>query len=112
MNEVKLQHAQMLNELLTSYCSFCFPAGMPVASWILTLITDTYEDISVAAFMNETLAVTKNKNKNKSAQPYLVCERNSEIQNLPIQLPFSLVLHVGDLNLYSHRTLEIKKLIS
>lgn len=26
----------------TSYCSFCFPAGIPVASWILTFITDTW----------------------------------------------------------------------
>lgn len=28
----------------TSYCSFCFPAGIPVASWIFTFITDTCEE--------------------------------------------------------------------
>lgn len=32
---------------LTSYCNFCFPAGMPVASWILTLMTDTCGDIAL-----------------------------------------------------------------
>lgn len=34
-----------METMLTSYCSFCFPAGMPVASWILTLITDTWGEI-------------------------------------------------------------------
>lgn len=37
-----------MKEKVTSYCSFCFPAGMPVASWILTLMTDTYGDIAFA----------------------------------------------------------------
>lgn len=37
---------------------------------------------------------------------YLVCEWDSEIQNLAVQLPFSLVLHVGDLNFNRHGTLS------
>lgn len=40
---------------------------------------------------------------------YLVCERDSEIQHLAIQLPFSLVLHVGDLYFNCHWTLERKE---
>lgn len=36
---------------------------------------------------------------------YLVCEWDSEIQNLAVQLPFSLVLHVGDLDFNCHGTL-------
>lgn len=36
------------NSLRTSYCNFCFPAGIPVASWILTLMTDTYGEVGIA----------------------------------------------------------------
>lgn len=37
-----------INGLFTSNCSFCFPAGMPVASWILTLMTETCGYVAAA----------------------------------------------------------------
>lgn len=37
---------------------------------------------------------------------YLVCERQCEVQHLSTQFPFSLVLHVGNLNLYHNGTLK------
>lgn len=41
----------------TSNWSFCLPAGMPVASWIFTFITDTWER------MKEVRYVEMNQNK-------------------------------------------------
>ena len=46
------------------------------------------------------------KGAEKPAFTYLVGKRDSEIQYLAIQFPFSLVLHVGDLHFNCNRTLE------
>lgn len=39
--------SNMAKSKFTSYCNFCFPAGMPVASCIFTLITETWGEIIV-----------------------------------------------------------------
>ncbi len=55
----------------------------------------------------DALAYTHQKEgNNKPAFAYLICERDGEIQHLAIQLPFGLVLHVGDLYFDCHGTLE------
>lgn len=43
---------------------------------------------------------------NKAPFAYLICEWDGEIQHLAIQLPFSLVLHVGDLHFNRDGTLQ------
>lgn len=89
-------------QAFTSYCNFCFPAGMPVASWILTLMTDTCGYIGTA----HQKGCSSTVNSTPSATvAHLISKRNGEIQHLAAQLPFALVLHVGNLHLNCHRTL-------
>lgn len=40
---------------------------------------------------------------------YLIGKRDGEIQHLAAQLPFGLVLHVGNLHFNCHRTLRRNK---
>lgn len=70
-------------------------------------MTDTYGDIKIA-HLERWHQLTKN-GQDESMTEYLICKWDSEIQNLAVQFPFSLVLHVGDLNFDCHRTLERKK---
>ena len=51
---------------------------------------------------------TMTDGNNKATFAYLICEWDGEIKHLAIQLPFSLVLHVGDLHFNCHRTLQRK----
>lgn len=41
---------------------------------------------------------------------YLVGEWDGEIENLAVQLPFGLILHVGDLDFNCHGTLSRNRL--
>lgn len=48
----------------------------------------------------------QNRSHTAEQRAYLICEWDREVQYLAIQLPFGLILHVGDLNFNSNRALE------
>lgn len=79
---------------------------MPVASWILTLMTDTCGYNATWHWQGFSSTV---KQHNELTVAYLISKRNSEIQHLATQLPFTLVLHVGNLHFNCHRPLGRNK---